>query len=630
MKLGPHDVQVTRDVMTTMRDGIELACDIYRPADSGVALQQPQPVVLNRTPYNKLELDEGPSWPRLFASHGYVAVVQDCRGCYGSGGDVDFLWPEADDGYDTVRWIAEQSWCDGRVAMWGTSWQSWTQTAAAAAGAPGLTAIVPNMSGSNAYTSSVRHGGALELRFIAWAFWHSATNRRSAADRPEWVDAALNLGAPRVADWFSRLPLRRGVTQLHLVEPYERWALDIATRGDFDVRWAHPSVNPAAHVDRFPEGMATLLVGGWYDSYARGTMELYQALTQAGRGTVRAIIGPWTHGSSSVELSVAGDVEFGPDAALDSFADVHLQWYEHWLRGTDNGFGSGAPLRIFVMGGGDGSKARSGRLFHGGQWRNEYEWPLKRTVYAPYYLHAGGALRPVPSAEPEATTTYTFNPADPVPTIGGNFSSLSDIRRLGPGIATASYSRNGERVTELTPAGGFDQRERRGAREGSLEAGLPLSARADVVVFESEPLTAPTEVTGPITVHLWVSSSAPDTDFTAKLIDMYPATPVYPYGYALNISDSIIRLRYRAGERAVPYTQEEIVPIDIVLYPTSNLFMPGHRIRLDISSSNFPRFDVNPNTGDPLWTERRRRACENTIYHDAEHQSRIVLPVVPR
>jgi uncharacterized protein len=630
MKLGPNDVQITRDVMTRMRDGIELACDIYRPAHGGVAMQRPQPVVLNRTPYNKLELDDGPSWPRLFASHGYVAVVQDCRGCYASEGEVDFLWPEAEDGYDTLRWITEQAWCDGRVAMWGTSWQSWTQTAAAAVGAPGLTAIVPNMSGSNAHSSSVRHGGALELRFIAWAFWHSALNRRSAAARPEWIDAALNLGAPQASDWLTRLPIRRGVTQLHLVEPYERWALDIATRGDFDDRWAHPSVNPAAHVGRFPEDMVTLLVGGWYDSYARGTLELFQALTKSGRGTVRAIMGPWIHGSSSVELSVAGDVEFGHDAALDSFADLHLQWYGHWLRGTDNGFGSRAPLRIFVMGGGDGTKAPSGRLFHGGKWRDEYEWPLKRTVYTPYYLHVGGALKPVPPEKIDATTTYMFNPADPVPTIGGNFSSFSDLRRLGLGISTADYSRRSERLIGVTPAGGFDQRERHGAREESPAVGLPLSARADVVVFETDTLTSPVEITGPITVRLWVSSSAPDTDFTAKLIDLYPPSPVYPYGYALNITDSIIRLRYRNGERAVQYKPGDVTPIDIVLYPTSNLFMPGHRIRLDISSSNFPRFDVNPNTGDPLWTERRRRTCENTIFHDAKRPSHIVLPVVPR
>jgi uncharacterized protein len=236
----------------------------------------------------------------------------------------------------------------------------------------------------------------------------------------------------------------------------------------------------------------------------------------------------------------------------------------------------------------------------------------------------------VPPEEADATaTTYMFNPADPVPTIGGNFSSLADLQRLGPGISMANYSRNSERLNELTPAGGFDQRERRGAPEESLAVGLPLSARADVVVFETGTLTSPVEITGPITVRLWVSSSAPDTDFTAKLIDLYPPSPVYPYGYALNITDSIIRLRYRNGGRAVPYTPGDVAPIDIVLYPTSNLFMPGHRIRLDISSSNFPRFDVNPNTGDPLWTERRRRACENTIFHDAERPSHIVLPVVP-
>jgi putative CocE/NonD family hydrolase len=628
MHRGPYAVHVTRDVEVPMRDGVPMATDIYRPEQDGQVVTGPLPVILTRTPYDKDSLAEAPRWPWVFASHGYVAVTQDCRGCFASGGEVDFLWPEADDGYDTVAWIVAQPWCDGRVAMWGTSWVSWTQTAAAAAGAEGLVALVPNMSGSSAYSSSVRHGGALELRWIAWAFWHSALNRRGAR-RPEWIDDALNRGAPQVADWLTRLPLRRGASQLALVEPYEQWALEVASQGDYNERWAHPSVHPVAHLDRFPDDLGVLLTGGWYDSYTRGTFELFGALSAAGKGRVHALVGPWTHGQATVELSHAGDVDFGPDAALDSFLDLHLDWYDHLLRGERNQFSSWPPLRLFVMGGGAGNRTPAGRLNHGGQWRDEQEWPLARTDYQPFYLSADASLRTQPPDAAASSTTYQFNPADPVPSIGGNVSSLSDVQPLGLQLSSADYGAFGQRRYDLLVAGGFDQRERAGVF-GCKPPHLPLSARADVLTFQTPPLAAATEVTGPITVALWVASTAADTDFTAKLIDVYPPGPWYPQGYALNLTDSILRLRYRDGDTEVPYQPGEIVRIEIELYPTSNLFAAGHRIRLDISSSNFPRFDVNPNTGDPLWQERRRRPCENTVFHDADHPSHVVLPVIPR
>jgi putative CocE/NonD family hydrolase len=627
MREGPYPVHVTRDIEVIMRDGVPLATDIYRPVQDGQTVTGPLPVILTRTPYDKDALAESPCWPRIFASHGYVAVAQDCRGCFGSGGDVDFLWPEADDGYDTVAWIVGQAWCDGRVAMWGTSWVSWTQTAAAAAGAPGLVALVPNMSGSNAHSSSVRHGGAVEMRWITWAFWHAALNRRGTR-RPEWIDDALNRGAPQVVDWLTRLPLRRGTSQLALVEPYEHWALELATRGDYDERWAHPSVHPVAHLDRFPDGLGVLLVGGWYDSYARGTFELFGSLSAAGKGRVHALVGPWTHGQATVELRHAGNVDFGPEAGLASFLDLHLDWYDHLLRGAENQFDTWPPLRLFVMGGGAGNRTPAGRLNHGGQWRDEQEWPLARTNYRPLYLAGGGSLHAEPPDAAASSTTYQFNPADPVPSIGGNVSSLSDVRPLSGALSSADYAGFAERRYDILEAGGFDQRERAGVF-GCKPPYLPLSSRADVLTFETEPLAVATEVTGPITVALWVASTAVDTDFTAKLIDVYPPSPWYPHGYALNLSDSILRLRYRDGDVEISYEPGEIVKIEIELYPTSNLFAVGHRIRLDVSSSNFPRFDVNPNTGDALWQERRRRPCENTVFHDVDHPSHVVLPVIP-
>lgn len=625
MERGPYDVTMTADVMVPMRDGVRLATDVYQPTGP----PEPRPVVLLRTPYGKHLSEETNGWSSHFASHGYVAVAQDCRGCHRSEGEVDFLWPEADDGVDTIAWIRTQEWCDGKVATHGTSWSGWTQTASAAGGADGLAAMVVTMSGARAHQTSVRHHGALELRFMAWAFWHSALHAGTSR-KPPWVDVALNSARPSVTDWFSVLPLRRGDTQLALVEPYERWLLDIATRSDFDERWAHPSVNPIGYVDRFP-GAATLLVGGWYDSYARATFQLYEALARAERGPVRVLMGPWTHGTAQPETSVSGDVEFGPDAALPSFAQLHLDWYDEFIRGEERGLAGTAPIRLFVMGGGSGQKTSSGRLDHGGMWRDEYEWPLARTQYTAMYLHGDGSLRtdqPDAPHERDTHTDFLFDPTRPVPTIGGNLSSLTELLPLGSGVAGVEYAPQAERTRQVVEAGGFDQTERPDVF-GASPPHLPLRTRADVVTFETPPLDEPVEVTGPITVRLWVESDAPDTDFTAKLVDVYPPSPWYPYGYALNLTDSIVRLRYRDSDTAEPYEPGSVVPVRITLYPTSNLFAAGHRIRLDVSSSNFPRFDVNPNTGDPLWTHRRWRTAQNTIHHSATYPSHIRLPVIP-
>jgi predicted acyl esterase len=322
-------------------------------------------------------------------------------------------------------------------------------------------------------------------------------------------------------------------------------------------------------------------------------------------------------------------VEFGHDAALPSFDELHLRWYDRWLRGVDNGLDAEARLRIFVMGGGSGRRSGAGRLVHGGRWRDEHEWPLARTRFTDFYLHGDGSLTTDPPREERSATTYRFDPARPVPSIGGNVSSLRDVLPLPPGLADPSYAGRGERTVDVMRPGGFDQREAPGFH-GCRAPYLPLGSRSDVLVFQTEPLRQPTEVTGPIEVHLWVATSAVDTDFTAKLIDLYPASAWYPQGYALNLTDSIARLRYRNGrERGELVEVGEPVPVTLTLYPTSNLFMPGHRIRLDVSSSNFPRFDVNPNTGEAIGRERRRVVADNTVFHERGRESRMVLPIIP-
>ena len=623
------DVIVDENVMVEMRDGVRLATDIYRPARDGLVLPGVQPVLLNRTPYNKVDSERVNGFNRWFAERGYIAAIQDCRGCYGSEGDVDFLYPEAEDGYDTMMWLKQQPWASTKVGLWGTSWSGWTQTALAALGPDNLGAMIPNVSGANGYTNSIRHGGALELRFIAWAFWHSAVNTQAKLKSDPLITPALNFGAPTFREWISRWPIRKGQTQLKLVPPYEKWALKLIAEADYsDDYWGHPSINPSAHWENFPDA-PTLYVGGWYDSYTRSTFESFIGHGKGQKAPVQVLVGPWVHGSTTTEQSFAGDIEFGEDAALPSFREVHRRWFDRWIKGEAGGYEETAPIRIFVMGGGEGYKTAAGRLMHGGSWRDEYEWPLARTVFTPYFLHENGSLTTKAPAEQESMTTYRYDPSNPVPSIGGNVSSLLDLLDMPAGIADPEYAPRTQRFNQIMLAGGFDQSESP-RFYGAKPPFLPLGSRPDVLVFETEPLPQDTEVTGPIEVKLWVSTNAVDTDFTAKLIDVYPPNQWYPRGYHLNLSDSIIRLRYRNGDgRADFLPPGESTEITIVLYPASNLFVRGHCIRLDISSSNFPRFDVNPNTGEASGRERRRVAAENTVFHEAGRPSRVILPIIP-
>jgi putative CocE/NonD family hydrolase len=275
------------------------------------------------------------------------------------------------------------------------------------------------------------------------------------------------------------------------------------------------------------------------------------------------------------------------------------------MKGQENGVGTESPVWLYIMGTGDDRRSPAGRLQHGGYWRAEKEWPIARAKARSLYLAEGGRLLDAPP--PPGSQTYTFDPALPVPTIGGNISS-------NPPLMTN---------------GGYDQRSRE-ETHAALDR-LPLSERRDILVFRTDPLAEDLEVTGAAEVTLWVASTARDTDFTAKLIDEIPPNASYPLGYDLNLGDSILRARYRNGlEKPELLTPGEAVPVTITLYPTSNVFKKGHRVRVDVSSSNFPRFDVNPNTGDPPGEFRRMVPADNTVYHGGEKASKVVLPVIPR
>jgi uncharacterized protein len=599
-------VATLRDVMVPARDGVTLATDVYLPASNGAVVSEKVPAILERTPYNK---DGGSGTGNFFASHGYAYVTQDVRGRYKSGGHWRPIADDPNDGADTAKWIGTQTWSNGAIGTVGTSYAGATQHALAIANAPQLKTMIPVDAMSNFGRYGVRHNGAFELRFFNWVFTmgnaagtpNAAAATARAASDPAAASALARMGG-EVQQYVRNLPLRAGTTPLKFAPDYEKWLIEAMGHGDYDDFWKNHGSSVVDHLAEYQD-IPIYHVTGWYDSWGTPVANLnYPALRKTKKSLQRLIIGPWTHGGQT--RSFAGEAQFTDDAALD-FNAWRLRWLDRWLKGVDTGVDREAPVRIYVMGGGDAHKTAEGRLFVGGVWRDEQEWPLARTVATPYYLHAGGALSPErPGDGPP--TAFLFDPKTPVPTIGGNVSSQGTLMFQGAA----------------------DQRCR--VDFWLCTDARPLAARNDVLVFQTPPLDRDVEVTGRLVVKLWAASNGPDTDFTAKLVDVYPPSRDFPGGVDLNIGDSIVRGRYRNG----PGKAEMLKPgqpyeFTIEMYPTSLVFKRGHRIRVDVSSSNFPRFDVNPNTGEPLNDNRRTRVAENTVYHDPQHPSHIVLPIIP-
>lgn len=595
-----NQVQVEKNIEIVVRDGTKLAADIYLPAKDGKLLDGKYPVVLARTPYNKEGMK---SDAEFFAARGYVSVMNDVRGRYASEGKWRMIVDDPNDGYDVVQWILKQPWSNGKVGTIGTSYVGGTQHALACANPPGLAAMIPVDSLSNCGIAGIRHGGAYEMRFMNWIFTIGAPNARAALADPKLHDALVENGKlMRQHVW--NLPIRKGTTPLRVVPEYEDWLIEVMRHGDYDEYWKQPGYSVTENIAQYAD-VPVYHVTGWYDSWDRQNTLNYIALSAAKKSPQKLIIGPWTHGQQGSNW--AGETEFPPDAALD-FNNWRLRWFEHWLKGNTNHIEDESSVKLFIMGGGDGHKTEKGRRFHGGEWRNEHEFPLARTKFTPYYLQSNGGLAPRKPESADAWSTFRFDPSNPVPTIGGNLSSTSG----------------------LADAGGFDQRTRSDTAAGHGIT-LPLSERNDILVFQTPPLEQDVEVTGPVQVKLWISSTAIDTDFTAKLVDVCPPNADYPLGFDLNIGDSIKRARYRDSlEKPMFMKPGEIYPLTIELYPTANRFTRGHRIRVDISSSNFPRFDLNPNTGEPLQQHRRMVTADNTVFHDAKRPSHIVLPVIPQ
>jgi putative CocE/NonD family hydrolase len=595
-----YEVEVEANVMVPMRDGVRLATDIYRPAKDGEPLTEPLPAILTRLPYNK---DGQKSIGRYYAARGYVFVAQDTRGRYQSEGVWHMLTDDGPDGYDTAKWLIQQPWSNGKFGMMGTSYFGGTQHAMAMAKAPGLVTVIPVDAMANLGYQSMRNAGAFELRFWNWILLNAGRGSRQARD-PATATMLREMADQRIA-YLQNLPLRPGTTPLKFTPEYEQWLVEAMRHGANGKFWEANSI--LDYPERYKD-IPVYLVGGWYDSWGGNTTASYQALSKTITGPVYLIMGPWIHGAQSG--SAHGQVDFGEAAAISDHLGWRLQWFDHWLKDRRDTVGRkspfATPVRVFVMGSGDGHKTEEGKLYHGGSWRDEQEWPLARTQYREFYLQPHGGLAPVSPDVERSVTRFQFDPRDPVPTIGGCISSGNDILLQGA----------------------WDQRG--GKHVWNFPEPIPVSARNDVLVFQTEPLEQAIEVTGEISLKLWISSSAPDTDFTAKLIDVYPASPDFPGGFDLLIGDGIIRTRFRESLTTEKLMQPgEVYPVTIKLYPTSNIFKKGHRIRADISSSNFPRFDVNPNTGEPLNQHRRMQTAVNTVYHDQAHASHILLPVIP-
>ena len=599
-------VHSQRHVMVPMRDGVNLAADVHRPARDGQPVEGSFPVLLHRTPYNK-SAEVRVLEASFFTTRGYVTVVQDCRGRYSSEGGFSKYVDEGPDGYDTLEWLAGQPWCNGKVGTYGLSYAAHTQAALACLNPPNLSCMWLDSGGfSNAFISGCRNGGAFELRQVTWAFNEAMASAQVQA-HPLVTKTALE--HQDIHEWFQRLPWKKGHSPLQWTPDYENFLMEIWSHEEFDSYWQQVGLCAESHYDRF-SGVPQVHMGSWYDPYARSTTDNYSALSQEKDGPVGLIMGPWTHGARSVTHS--GDADMGSLSILDNNLDrdynhLRLRFFDRWLKDVKNGWEEQPLVRIFVMGGGSGRRNSHQRLDHGGRWRTEQEWPLARARNTEFYLQPGGGLATQAPSSGEPSSQYLFDPDHPVPTIGGNISS-------------------GQPIME---AGGFNQRESP-VFHGSRPPYLPLAARHDVLVFQTETLTEDTEVTGPISARLWVSSSREDTDFTAKLLDIYPPSQDYPEGYALNLTDGIIRAKFRdSWERPQLLEPGVVYPITIQLLPTSNLFLRGHRVRIDISSSNFPRFDVNGNTGENPATSAVKIRAQNSVYHNAEHPSHVLLPIVP-
>jgi putative CocE/NonD family hydrolase len=560
------EVEIERNVPVPMRDGTILRADIYRPAARGRF-----PVLVERVAY-ELGARVGAYGP-YYAQRGYAVVGQNVRGAYASDGElVPFLDDGSganQDGYDSVEWAAAQPWSNANVGMLDGSYSGFTQYLVAPTRPPHLRALSPREGGGDLYRDWVYRNGANQLYFSrSWAL-------QTCLGWLSHPAAAANApGARERLEHALSRGLEPWLTHLPLNEcaPLEGLAL---ARWYFD-HLSHPEDSPywqaLGMATRYAEVDVPMLhVAGWFDVFLGGQLRVFQGLqaharSEEARRAQRLVIGPWVHGPANTSQTQAGEVDFGPEAIFDLHAQ-RLRWYDYWLKGVANGDMDGPPVRAFLMG--------------ANRWLELDSWPPRGVTYRPLFLHSSGGLSfTTPDGSDDAPDSFTYDPREPVP-------SLILYPQLGP----------------------KDHR--------------PIEDR--VLTFTSNVLESDLCVAGPVTATLHIASSAPDTDWVVRLCD------VWPDGRSLSVCDGILRARYRESlMKPTLMTPNQVYQLQVDLWSTAQVFKAGHRLRIHVTSSDFPRYDRNLNTGGRFGTESNSAVALNTVFHDAMRPSHLLLPVLPK
>lgn len=577
---GPCTVVDQPNVPARMRDGTILRADLYRPKTSGRV-----PVMLMRTQYGKNEAQveppryESPDW---FASHCYLVVVQDVRGQGDSDGTFTEFAHDQDDGYDSVEWAAALPGSNGKVGMFGSSYVGATQWLAAVRTPPHLVTIVPVNTGSDYYDGWTYEGGEFRLAFeVPWAIGIAGT---AAANRHD--DASVHVLHAAAADptrWLNFRPYK-DLPPMQPANPVVApWYFDWIGHWVRDDFWKQWSIRDRYSAVKVP----VLDFEGWYDAFLAGGVENFAGMVDHGgtadaRLNQRLVIGPWDHVNwgrqNSTPAPFLKDIGKVGDSPVNS---LMLAWFDHFLKGADNGVSGTPRVDYFLMG--------------ANTWKTATGWPLPQTQWTRYYLSGAGDLRSrtgqlttAPARSSQTPDTYTYDPANPAPSLGGHSCCSAQTGPQGP----------------------YDQ--------------TPVEQRSDVLVYTSDPVKGDTEITGPTTVDLWAASSATDTDFTAKL------AVVKADGRVINLNNGIIRAAMRDSlSEPHPITPGQPTEFRIAVWPTSYLFRPGDRIRVEISSSDYPQFAPNPNTGQPFGRSADETTATQSIFHDAAHPSAVVVPIIP-
>lgn len=554
------------------RDGTVLVSDVYRPADG----EGPWPVLVIRQPYDKaMAMSFAYAHPSWYASKGYMVVSQDTRGRWQSGGEFSPFRHEMEDSFDTVEWAAKLPGSSGKVGMYGFSFGGITQLYAAAARPPHLACICPGFCSPQMYEGWAYNGGAFALAFnLSWALYLSAdtARRRGLAQYEATIWKALS----SMHDWWQWLPMETfPLLRAHDLAPYFFEWLDHPAYDAYWQRWSLERHYPLISVP-------ALHIGGWYDIFRDGTLLLYEGLREHGgkgaRENQKLVMGPWFHTPWSQVLN-ACDLGGAAGNRVDA---IQLRWFDHWLRGVENGVMDEPRSGYFVLG--------------ENAWRKDAGWPPAGTAPVPFYLRSGGMANSLSgdgtlSADPpvrEDPDVFVYDPRFPVPSLGGQSCCLLGITPMGPADQRLAESLN------------------------------------SVLVYSGPLLREPVTVAGRVGAVLWVATDAPDTDFTVKLVD------VFPDGRAINLTSGILRMQYRdSRENPSLLVPGEVYRIRVDGGSTAATFRPGHRVRVEISSSNFPCWDRNTNSGNnPMKdTYGEIRTATQQVFHDRDRPSHVLLPV---